>query len=290
VKILKIGKISRKDKLNMKKLEIPEKEILYKLYIKDGLSLVNIATIFNASAMTVRAWLINYGIKTRTSFMTLYDELKLVDFNDEQKSLLVGSILGDGGLRIPKRGKNAHFYESHCEKQLQYLIWKKNKLKPFTQSVVQKEIGGDHIISGVKCVVQNSYKFTTIAHTYLTELWKMFYTGNGNKVIPLNIDEYLNQFVIAIWICDDGSLVWNSIKRDYRLYFYTDGFTYDEQVVLCRALSIYFKGTIRIYKRKRISGIQYYITLSGKKELHEFCLKLINLVPDCMKYKFTTHI
>jgi hypothetical protein len=35
VKILKIGKISRKDKLNMKKLKVPEKEILYRLYVEE---------------------------------------------------------------------------------------------------------------------------------------------------------------------------------------------------------------------------------------------------------------
>lgn len=274
----------------MKKLKVPEKEILYRLYVEERLSLAKMSVIFNATPMTVRSWLINNGIKTRPSTLTVYDEIRSVDFNDEQKSLLIGSILGDGGLRIPKRGKNAHFYEKHCEKQLPYLVWKRDKLMPFVQKKLDIEKGGDHIISGVKCVVQDSYKMITIAHTYLTDLWKMFYRGNGNKISPDNIDDYLNLFVIAVWICDDGSLVWNSIKRKYCIDLHTENFVYDEQVILCRALSRYFKGNLRIYKRKYISGTKYYINLSGKKELHSLCSELINFVPDCMKYKFQTHI
>lgn len=274
----------------MKKLEVPKKEDLYKLYVEEQLSLSQIAVIYNTSAMTVRAWLINYSIKTRPSTLTMYHEIRSTDFNDEQKSLLVGSILGDGGIRIPKHGKNAHFYERHCEKQLPYLVWKRNKLLPFVQKKLAMEKGGDHIISGVKCVVQNSYKMVTIAHPHLTNLWKMFYSGNGNKIVPSNIDDYLNLFAIMIWICDDGSLTWNSIRRTYRMQLHTEGFTYDEQVILCRALSKYFKGTIRIWKRKYPSGTKYYINCSGKQEVHAFCSKLIDFVPDCMKYKFTTHI
>ena len=290
MKILKIGKISRKDKLNMKKLKVPEKEILYSLYINEQLSLARIAVIFNISAMTVRAWLINYGIKTRIPNQSMYHEIRSVDFNEEQKSLLIGSILGDGGLRIPKRGKNAHFYERHCEKQLSYLVWKRDKLMPFVQKKLSMDKGGNHVISGVKYIVQDSHKMVTVSHTYLTELWKIFYRGNGNKILPDNIDEYLNLFVIAVWICDDGSLVWNNIRRTYKIDLHTENFTYDEQVVLCRALSVYFKGRIKIYKREYLSGIKYYINFSGKQELHNLCSKLINFVPDCMKYKFTTHI
>ena len=274
----------------MKKLKVPEKEILYSLYVDEQLSLAKMAVMFNNTAMTVRAWLINYGIKLRPAPMNVYNEIRSVDFNKEQKSLLIGSILGDGGLRIPKKGKNAHFYERHCEKQLPYLVWKRDKLVPFVQKKIGMEKGGDHIISGVKCVVQDSYKMVTVSHTHLTELWKMFYCGNGNKILPANISEYLNLFVIAVWICDDGSLVWNNIRRTYRIDLHTENFTYDEQVVLCRALSVYFKGHIKIYKRKYIGGIRYYISLRGKQELHEFCSKLIEFVPDCMKYKFTTHI
>lgn len=274
----------------MKKIEIPEKEILYSLYVNEQLSLAKIAVIFNTSVMTVRAWLINYGIKTRISNQSLYHEIRSVGFNDEQKSLLMGSILGDGGLRIPKRGKNAYFYERHCEKQLPYLIWKRDKLMPFVQKKLSVHKANEHVISGVKCIVQDSYKMVTVSHNHLTELWKIFYKGNGNKVIPNSLEEYLNLFVIAVWICDDGSLVWNNIRRTYRIDLHTENFTYDENVLLCRLLSKYFSGRLMIIPRYYDSGIKYYISFRGKTELHGFCSVLSDFVPDCMKYKFNTHI
>lgn len=274
----------------MKKLKIPEKEVLYELYIEKQLSLSNIAVIFNISAMTVRAWLINYGIKIRASTQSLYHEIRSIDFSDDQKSLLIGSILGDGGLRIPKRGKNAHFYEKHCEKQLPYLVWKRDRLMPFIQKKIDKENGGSHIISGIKCNVQNSYKIISISHQYLTKLWKIFYKGNGNKILPFDIKKYLNMFSIAIWVCDDGSLVWNKKRRTYRMDIHTENFNYQQNILLCRVLHMYFNGRLMIIPRQYDSGIKYYISLRGKKELHTFCSTLSDFVPDCMKYKFNTYI
>jgi len=274
----------------MKKLEIPEKDLLYGLYINKKLSLSKMAVIFNTSVMTVRSWLINYDIETRPSKININHELRNTNFSDIQKDLLIASILGDGFLRIPKRGKNAYFSERHREKQKLYLEFKRDILKPFVKSKLSIEKGGSHVISGIKCVVQNSYKLITIAHPYLTDLWKIFYEGNGNKVLPLDINDYLNLFVIAIWICDDGSLVWNSIRRTYRIDLHTENFSYDENVIICRALSNFFKGKLMIIPRKYDSGTKYYISLRGKKELHSLCTKIIDFVPDCMQYKFTTYI
>ena len=274
----------------MKKSHIPDKEVLDILYNKEKKSLAYIAVKFNTSVMTVGSWLHKYNIKTRTPFNSVYSELRQTDFNDEQKSLIVGSILGDGGLRIPKRGKNAYFFERHCEKQRMYLEWKRNLLMPFVQRKLDKEIGGSHNISGIDCTVQGYYKMTTIAHPYLTDLWKIFYKGNGNKILPDNISDYLNLFVIAVWICDDGSLVWNNIRRTYRLDIHTENFTYEENVLLSRSLSIFFKGTIKIYPRKYESGVKYHLSLRGKSALCDFCDQLKVFVPDCMKYKFNTYL
>ena len=69
-----------------------------------------------------------------------------------------------------------------------------------------------------------------------------------------------------------------------------ENFSYDENVIICRALSNLFEGKLMIIPRKYHSGIKYYISLRGKKELHSLCTKTIDFVPDCMKYKFTTHV
>lgn len=274
----------------MKKLKVPNRDILYDMYINKKMSMANIAAHFNTSAMTVRSWLKSRSIETRMSNISVYDDIRNASFNEEQKSLLIGSILGDGGLRVAKRAKNAYFYERHCEKQRMYLEWKRDLLFPFVQRDLDLELGGNHNISGIDCTVQNSYKLTTISHPYLTDLWKEFYLGNGSKILPITLGTYLNLFVIAVWICDDGSLIWNKIRRTYRLDIHTESFSYDENVVLCRELSRFFYGSCLIIPRRYKSGKKYYISLSGKEELHNFCTILKSFVPESMLYKFDTHI
>lgn len=44
------------------------------------------------------------------------------------KAILLGSILGDGSLKIRKGCKNAAFQEKHSMKQKEYLMWKRNQI------------------------------------------------------------------------------------------------------------------------------------------------------------------
>lgn len=272
----------------MKKLDVPDKEVLHELYVEKELSMSKIATIFNTSAMTVRAWLRNRGIISKVSNINVYHELRNTDFSDTQKKLLIGSVLGDGGLRVPKRGKNACFYERHCEDQRMYLEWKRDLLMPFVRRKLDKEVGGEHTISGTPCVVQDSYKLITVSNVFLTELWRKFYDGNRNKILAYDIDKHFDDFVLAVWICDDGCLTWK--KRHYKLDLHTENFTYEENLRIKRMLSNFFDGKIYVYDRKYKSGLKNYITMSGKQEVHNLCQRLIEKVPNCMRYKFNTHI
>ena len=274
----------------MKKLDVPEKDLLYRLYVGEHKSLADVAVYFNTSAMTVRAWLHNYNIKTRQSTTTMYSELREASFSDEQKSLVIGSIFGDGGLRVPKRAKNAHFYEKHAANQRMYLEWKRDLLKPFVPTKLTKEVGGKHTIGGLKCTVQDSYKLVSIAHPYLTALWRCFYDGNRRKTLPNDLDSYLNPFVVAVWVCDDGSLVWNTVRRNYRLDIHTESFSYDDNVRLARCLAKIYTGRIKIYPRHYKSGTKYYLSLRGKQEVHRLCMMLKQFIPSCMYYKFDTYL
>lgn len=48
-----------------------------------------------------------------------------------QRSILIGSALGDANLHINKGSKNAYLKFVHGPKQLDYLLWKGNKFKEF---------------------------------------------------------------------------------------------------------------------------------------------------------------
>jgi hypothetical protein len=49
-----------------------------------------------------------------------------------------------------------------------------------------------------------SLRFRTLAIESLAWIYKMFYP-EGKKIVPSNINEYLNPRVLAYWIMDDGS-------------------------------------------------------------------------------------
>jgi hypothetical protein len=240
--------------------------------------------------MTVRAWLIKNGISTRPSTQTIYKELKTTSFSDSQKSLIIGSVLGDGSLTQSKDCVNARFCERHCETQKDYLVWKKNALKPFTKSKLCETMGGEHEISGIKCNVEKSYLFATISHPYLTRLRTIFYPDEV-KIIPNILCDWINGLVLAVWICDDGCFTYDKARSIYRLDLHTESFTYKDNLFLCRdILGKFFNKSFRINNRMYKSGRAYYICLSGKSDLYEVVDKIKQFIPQCMLHKFKHYI
>lgn len=266
------------------------KELLHDLYINKEYSMSKIASIYGVSTMTIRAWLNRNKIKTRISTQNIYRELKTTEFSPTQKSLVIGSILGDGSLTLGKDCTNARFVERHCEDQRDYLLWKKELLKPFTKSKICESEGGEYIISGVKCLVSKSYIFSTISHPYLTELRSIFY-NDSIKIVPQNINDFVNGLVMAVWFCDDGSFSYIKKSGTYRIDLHTESFTYKENTFLCReVLSPYFGESFRINSRKYKSGEAFYICISGKDKVLNIVNSIKQFIPECMIYKFKNYI
>jgi len=266
------------------------KDLLYDLYINKELSLSKIASDYSVSSMTIRAWLIKNGISIRQSTQNIYRELKNTFFSYSQKSLIIGSVLGDGSLTQGKDCINARFCERHSESQKDYLVWKKNVLKPFTTSKLSETVGGKHEISGIKCNVQKSYMFTTITHPYLTELRNIFYP-EGIKVIPKILYDWINGLVLAVWICDDGCFTYDEVRGIYRLDLHTESFTYKDNLFICRnILNKFFNKSFRLNSRMYKSEKAYYICLSGKYNLYEVVNKIKQFIPQCMLHKFKDYI
>lgn len=44
----------------------------------------------------------------------------------QTRAILLGSVLGDGSVKIAKTNKNANFQEKHSIKQKEYLMWKRD--------------------------------------------------------------------------------------------------------------------------------------------------------------------
>ena len=111
----------------------------------------------------------------------------------QQKSVIIGCILGDGYLRIVPGKKNAFLEVNHSIKAKKYVEWKYSILKnicvsaPKRRKIDEKRIG---------------YRFFTRQHPEITKLYQKFYSQK-KKIIPPGFK--LNPLSLAVWFMDDGS-------------------------------------------------------------------------------------
>jgi hypothetical protein len=110
-----------------------------------------------------------------------------------QKSIIIGTILGDGYLRVIKKRKNAFLEINHSYKQKEYVDWKFNQLKNIVKSSPKPRAGKQNRIA---------YRFFTKQLPILTDFLSYFYI-NEKKVIPCDLK--LNPLILAVWFMDDGS-------------------------------------------------------------------------------------
>ena len=117
----------------------------------------------------------------------------------EQKSIIIGSLLGDEYLRIVPRRRNAFIEINHSISEKDYVNWKYQKLKNLVKSPPKARKGKGKRIA---------YRFFTKQHPEITKLYQEFYQDR-EKVIP---NFKLNPLIIAVWFMDDGS-------KSYRTYY-----------------------------------------------------------------------
>jgi hypothetical protein len=137
-----------------------------------------------------------------------------------QKSLIIGTILGDGYLRIVPGRKNALLEINHSFKAKDYVDWKYSILKNITVSSPKRRRTNEGRIA---------YRFYTKQLPELTELYKIFYKDN-KKIVPNNL--VLNSTILSVWYMDDGSKCENS-----NFYLNTQQYSIDDQNILLKKLN-----------------------------------------------------
>ena len=118
--------------------------------------------------------------------------------NQFQKSLIIGTMLGDGYLRIIPGRSDAFLEVNHSFSQKQYVDWKFEKLKNICNSEPKTRKGNGSRIA---------YRFYTKQYPELTEFYNNFYK-NGYKIVPNNLK--LDAVALSVWFMDDGSKCGNS--------------------------------------------------------------------------------
>jgi len=200
---------------------------------------------------------------------------KKIVLTETQKSLIIGSLLGDGTMRIGKGAKNANFKVEHGLEQRKYVEWKYGILRPLVFSPPRIS----YRYNNKRRKYPKSWWFRTIRHPLLTELYYRFYKGNKRetrgKKIPKDIQKDLNPLVIAVWIMDDGS--YSRGKIDLSTY----SFSLSEIHLLQKGLKEKFNLCARYYE-DRDRGVRMYF---NQKETRKLIRLVKSYIIPSMRYK-----
>ena len=176
--------------------------------------------------------------------------------------MILGSVLGDGSLKINPHYKNARFSFRHSIKQKDYFFWKVEKIKEISGEKNwwfqdKNELGGDML------------RYQSSALESLTQLHQLIYK-KGKLHIRRKWLNMLTPFSLAIWWLDDGSLITNGRRG----VICTDSFSYEDQKILTRYLHVVWDVKVIIGKVSRQwkgKKTEYYrLWIRSSEELQKF--------------------
>ena len=214
----------------------------------------------------VYAYCREYGIKFD---LASHHEIREISFTDIQKSLVYGTMLGDGNL---SRDVSPTLRITHSIKQLGYLDWFESSLSEFFiyRSKPRKSTSGlNH---------SDTITIGTVCHPFLADVRHLCYPG-GKKTVTKEWLDKVDDLALAVWFMDDGSLN----KRYGTMVLCTNSFSRKEQELIQEwFLKRYNVPTVLEERRNNQTVIR--INSVPAKRLR---LILEPHIPECMKYKVT---
>ena len=125
-----------------------------------------------------------------------------------KEEIIVAVVLGDGHLRIQKNGKNASLELEHCEKQKEFLFYKKN--------IIEKNID----IKGkiYVCKKRKSIKVTFGVNELFTKVYNNMYVQKTKTIV--NIMDLFSDFTLAMFFLDDGTAKIKTCKTSEKKVYY----------------------------------------------------------------------
>ena len=178
-----------------------------------------------------------------------------------QKSIIIGSLLGDGYLRIVPERKNAFLEINHSISEKDYVDWKYLKLRDLVKSSPKLRKGKGRRIA---------YRFFTQQHPELTKFYRKFYRSR-EKIVP-NLK--LDPLMIVVWFMDDGS-------KSYKTYYLnTQCFGYFSQKRLIQMLKKQYKIDSSLNRDK-----EYYRLRIKQNSAEKFERLIYKHIIPSMKYK-----
>lgn len=240
---------------------------------QDGKSLSELSRELGYNVATIRDFLSHNGIKIRNVKESVKKFHKVATLNIDQylEDNLIGWILGDGGLRIPKNGINPKFH---------YTDKKKDHIEYICSILDSYNI--HYNLSFRKS--NECYYIDSEARPEFHKYYDLFYGyegldehGRKYKTLP-NID--LNPIRLRNWYIGDGSSSNQGKPGNHRGFI---GCKYENPYVTDQFKTL-FGNDFKLYKLNN-GTYQYYFTNNGLKKLLEY-------IGECpvegYKYKWIT--
>lgn len=234
----------------------------------------------------------------KKSLSTLNLERKILSklkMTPQCKEVLLGTLLGDGSLKIAKGYKNARFAMRHAIKQRNWFEWKANRLGEIASS---KAI---HIQQPTKNCYGSTpmMHFQTLVSPELTKVHKIV-TENNKMLIRRRWLNQLTPISLMCWWLDDGSLIANWRQG----VFCCEGFSQKEQYILSQYLKKVWKVKARVVTHPIVQkkdgkvikrSIRYRLKM-GTNELKKFLRIIMPHIPcenmlykACLRYNDSKH-
>lgn len=208
----------------------------------------------------------------------------MTTLNENQRNLLVGTLLGDGNLQTFSKGKTWRYRALQQASQKEYLFHKYEVLKNLCGS--EPVFGSpEDLRTGKKA---ERWYFNTKVDSSLKEFGDLFYKLNQTgerftKDVPTNIKELLTPQAVAYLYMDDGALKWVGHSNAMRIC--TDSFSEAGVLNLINALnSNYGLKTNMTVERKDGIIVARRIAIP-EKDAVRFVELIKPFLIDCMKYK-----
>jgi hypothetical protein len=203
-------------------------------------------------------------------------------FTKEEKDILVGSLLGDGCLRIMSRATVPAFSVSHGEREKDYVFWKYEKLKRWVNTPPWRE---ERVYHKDRTRKLGSWRFQTLSKDAFSELYRLFYRDR-RKIVPDNIATLLQDSLLslAVWIMDDGN------RNHDAIFLNTQYFTPDEQAKLVEALGKAYGLGTTINKHSVSKGKQLYRIRVNTESTKRFCEIAGHYILPQFRYKIPNFI
>lgn len=181
-------------------------------------------------------------------------------FTAKQKSLIIGSLMGDGWITKGTKG-NPVLSIQQSKAQLKYLQWKKERFE-----------AEGLVVKGIYDVTKKgspypAYRIDVVLGEYGKVLRHQFYP-NGNKTITRHHLNMLDKEGLAIWYMDDGGLCIHKKKdgsvKSREIHIATHNFTYEEHLLIQKFLSAVWSIDVNIYRDRTKYRLACGV-LQGKK-------------------------